>query len=167
MVISKGRGEILSDIVDRQTMKTCAHALLLLMFLAPAGAWADAVELNQSELRAAVADRGAISTRRLIAGVEDFTSGDVVDIRAFEVDGVVTYRIVVQLDNGQVSILMVDATTGRAVSVESDVGRQVASVAAESNGNPQFTNNRNANANGRRNRNGDRGNNGRGRGSNN
>lgn len=96
--------------------------------------------MSQAELRAAVAANGAIPTRRLISGVEDFTGGSVVEIRAFEVDGLVTYRIIVRHDNGQVGTIMVDASSGRQVSADSETGRQIALLATASSGTPQISN---------------------------
>lgn len=130
-------------------MKQKIHAIAFLTCLLPGFALAEIAELSQAELRRAVADSGAISTRRLIAGVEDYTGGTVVDIRAFDVDGVVIYRIIVRLDDGQVSALMVDGTTGRAVSADSDSGKQITALSASGTGSPQLpdTANENASAN--------------------
>lgn len=132
-------------------MKSHITIIAILISVLPGLAMADIKELSQAELRAAVAERGAISTRSLISGVEDFTGGSVLDIRAFDVDGVVTYRIVVSQDDGQVSTLMVDGATGRAVSATSAVGKQVVLLSAATEGTPQLSNNGNGrgNANGR------------------
>lgn len=130
--------------------------------------------MSQAELRRAVADQGAISTIRLISGVEDFTGGRVVDIRAFDVDAVVIYRIVVRHGDGKVSALMVDGFTGRAIDAQSAAGKQVGAISAASSGmaqlpgtaNSNARNNANANAGNRGNA-GNRNNSGGGRGNSN
>ncbi|WP_439153821.1 PepSY domain-containing protein [Yoonia sp.] len=148
-------------------MRTQIHAIAFLTCLLPGFAVAEIAEMSQAELRRAVAESGAISTRRLIAGVEDYTGGVVVDIRAFNVDGVVVYRIVVRQDDGQISTLMVDGNTGRAVSANSDSGKQITALSESSDGSPQLpdTANENASANASSNanagRNANAGNNGR------
>lgn len=145
-------------------MKMYPSVLALAFLVLPGVAAAEIKELSQADLRKAVSERGTISTRRLIAGVEDYSGGRVVDIRAFDVEGTVTYRILIRQDTGQIGTLMVDGQTGRAVQADSDIGRQIAAVSAASEGTPQLSNNGNAsdNANGRSNANGRGNSNGRG-----
>ncbi|PUB17295.1 hypothetical protein [Yoonia sediminilitoris] len=96
----------------------------------PAAADADDRELSQRELRTAVASNSAIETRRLISGVEDYTGGDVVEIRAFLIDSVVTYSVLVRHKDGHIGSVMIDGQTGRAVTPDSQAGQQVRSLVA-------------------------------------
>lgn len=120
-------------------MKNPNLAFAFLICLVPGLSWAEIKEMSQAELRAAVADNEAIPTRRLISGVENFVGGNVVEIRAFEVDGQVTYRIIIRHDNGQVGRIIVDAGSGREMRAESEVGRQIASLATASSGRSEIS----------------------------
>lgn len=145
----------------KNSIKVLAFGLLSI----PGFASAEIEELSQAELRSAVAGGGMISTRQLIAGVENFTGGNVVDIRAFGADSSVIYRVIVHNDDGQVSTLIVNGVTGHAISEASQLGRQIAQAAAANRGNSQIGNaGRSASARGRgnanNNGNGNRGGNG-------
>jgi hypothetical protein len=100
--------------------------LILTVALLVAGqAMADLQELSQTELRNAVGESRAIRTHVLITGVERFTGGSVVDIRAFENNGAIIYRVLYRGDDKSIHTLMVDGETGRSVSPESDEGSAV------------------------------------------
>ena len=90
---------------------------------------ADVRELSQSELRAAIASDRAIASYRLINGVEDYTGGSVMDMRAFDVDGIVTYRILIREVDGGLGAIMIDANSGRVVMPSTQVGRTVSDYA--------------------------------------
>jgi len=96
-------------------------------------------EMSSAELRLAVLDDRAIGTRRLIAGIENFTQGDVMEVRAFLVDNVVMYRAMYRGSDGTVRSLIVDATNGHAVSENSSHGAQVASLARQNSSNVRNT----------------------------
>ncbi len=104
-------------------MKAGNLFLLALLWTSPAAA--EVRELSQADLRLAVAEDRAIRTRTLIAGVEKFTGGDVLDIRAFARDAAVTYRILYRDKVGEIATLMVDGATGRAINPSSDEGQSV------------------------------------------
>lgn len=115
-------------------MKPLVLAISAMLFAAPAVA--DVAELSQSELRAAVAADRAIATRSLVAGVESFTGGQVVDIRAFlEDQETLIYRILYRGPNGEVEMLLVDGGTGRQVASASDVGQAIAAYVGANPGN--------------------------------
>jgi len=104
--------------------------LLTSLALLPASAsLADARELSQSELRAVVSVRDAIPTRRLISGVEDHTGGEVVEVRAFMFEEMLTYRVLFRMEDGHLGAILVDGETGHAVDDES--GRNANCFATE------------------------------------
>ena len=113
-------------------MKTSAHLLIIFLCAAPAVASAQVSELSQAALRSAVANDSVIGTRALILGVEKYTGGDVVDVRAFNVDGKITYRVLITYEDGRLGSLLVDAMRGTEVASTSSVGRQVLAVAESS-----------------------------------
>ena len=96
-------------------------ALFFVALLWANSAVADVSELSQADLRAAVAEDRAIQSRTLISSVERFTGGEVIDIRAFVLEGVVTYRILFRNAAGEIGTLMVDGSTGRAVNPNSEL----------------------------------------------
>jgi hypothetical protein len=110
-----------------------AGTLLLLTLLWANTVTAEVRELSQADLRLAVAENRAIRSIALIAGVERFTGGDILDIRAFAQGNAVTYRILYRDEAGAIATLMVDGETGRAANPGSDEGRSVLSFA---NANP-------------------------------
>ncbi|MGJ8622852.1 MAG: PepSY domain-containing protein [Yoonia sp.] len=95
-----------------------------------AQAHADARELSQHELRAAVSEGRAVRTQALITGVERYTGGEALEVRAFLEDQGVIYRVLYRTESGSVATLMVDASTGRSVSPSSTRGQSVESYAA-------------------------------------
>lgn len=101
-----------------------------LICILPAVAQADVRELSQAELRNAVSRDQTIATRHLISGVESFTGGDVVEIRAFVADNKVTYRIMVRQPRGQLGLLMVDGATGLQVFDSSALGQEIEAYAS-------------------------------------
>ena len=125
-------------------------------------AYADVQELSRSELRAAIAEERAIPTRSLVAGVENYTGGEVIDVRAF-IDGTdLIYRILYRGDDDVVGTLLVDGKTGRAVGSASDVGQAIAEYVGANPGQGNafgLANGPNGVGNGRNNGNNGRGNN--------
>jgi uncharacterized membrane protein YgcG len=107
-----------------------AGTLLLLTLLWANTVTAEVRELSQADLRLAVAENRAIRSIALIAGVERFTGGDILDIPAFAQCNAVTYRILYRDDAGAIATLMVDGDTGRAVNLSSDKGQSVLSFAS-------------------------------------
>lgn len=94
-------------------------------------ALADVRELTRADLRQAIADDQAIASHRLIKGVEDYTGGSVVNVRAFELDGAVTYRILVKQDDGALGAIMLEGDSGRVVMPSTEVGISVSAYARE------------------------------------
>ena len=114
-------------------MKASTKVLAVLLCLAPTVSSAQVRELSQAELRRAVAERVAYETQSLIRGVERFTGGIVIEVRAFGVDGSVIYRVLVRHDNGRLVPIMVNGATGYEVSSSTPAGREVMTVAASTN----------------------------------
>ncbi|WP_342077203.1 hypothetical protein [Yoonia sp. SS1-5] len=102
----------------------------LAAFMVPTIGSADVREMSQSDLRHAVSTLGAISTSRLVDGVENFSGGRVVEVRGFDVDGALTYRVLVRHDDGHLGALLVDGVSGHAVAPDTSVGRRVSSAAS-------------------------------------
>ncbi len=129
-------------------MKSWLPTFVMLTWLAPSASFADIQELSQTELRSVVASSDVIATSRLINGVERYTGGQVVEVRAFLVDGILAYRALVRQPDGQLGTIMVDGSTGHAITPTSRAGRQVTELsrtpsavttAKESNGNGRNT----------------------------
>lgn len=89
-------------------------------------AFAEVSELSQAELRAAVAQERGISTRALVRGVENYTGGEVVDMRAFMDGTTLVYRILYVGTGGGIETILVDGATGREVTASSAVGQSIA-----------------------------------------
>lgn len=93
--------------------------------LAPAVASAEVVEMTQAELRHAVEQDRAIPTRALIGRIEDFTGGQVVDIRAFLDGSEVVYRILYLDDGGALGTVLMDGSTGLPVAPDTRIGEAI------------------------------------------
>jgi hypothetical protein len=89
-------------------------------------AFAEVTELSQAELRAAVAEDRGLSTRALVRGVENFTGGEVVDIRAFMDGSNLVYRILYVGTGGEIETILVDGASGRVVTASSEVAQSIA-----------------------------------------
>jgi hypothetical protein len=104
----------------------------LLALSAPAMA-ATVREISASELRQIVKAGQAVSLKRAIDAVSTSIGGEPIEARAFEADGVF-YRIVVKRSNGKLVSVIIDAGTGRQVSKESSIGKEISAAAASGNG---------------------------------
>jgi hypothetical protein len=111
---------VLPDMVAMKLLSTT-----LLGLLVATSVFAQVSELSQAELRAAVAEERGIATRTLVRGVEHFTGGEVVDIRAFRDGSMLVYRILYVGTGGEIETILVDGATGRAVPETSAVGRTI------------------------------------------
>ena len=129
-------------------MKSLIIAIVGILLASSAAA--DVSELSQAELRSAVAENRAIPSRSLVAGVENYTGGEVVDIRAFIEGTELIYRILYRGGDGAVGMLLIDGGTGRAVGSASEVGQAIAAYvgANPGRGNAFGRNNNNGNRNG-------------------
>jgi hypothetical protein len=115
-------------------MKLATRILLAMVLALGAAPAAAAVrELSATELRKIVTAGDAVSLKRAIDAVSRSVGGEPIEARAFEADGVF-YRIVVKRSNGKLVSLIIDAGTGREVSKESSIGREISAAAAAGNG---------------------------------
>jgi len=101
------------------------------MFCLSGEAQAATRELGQSELRQATASGDTISLKRVIDGAAKIVGGTPVDARAFE-SGDIFYRILVKKPNGRIVSVIVNARTGKSVSKNSSIGRQISAAAKSS-----------------------------------
>lgn len=103
--------------------------MLASMWAMPAAA--ELRELSQSDLRNAVANRQALPSRSVMSGVENYTGGTVLEIRAFEDSGVVTYRVLFRDTAGAVGAIMIDGASGRAVQPSSSTGQSISGYVSQ------------------------------------
>lgn len=97
-------------------MKRILTAGILAIVLAPHSASAAGVrELSQTELRGIVEAGHSLSLRSILNSIKITVSGEPVDVRAFESNGVY-YHVLVMRPNGQLTSVVVDAATGLTLS---------------------------------------------------
>ncbi len=125
---------------------------------APIGALADIAELSQAQMRQLVAQEQVLSAATIAAEVVSDFGGEVVDIRGFLSDGRMTYRVLLQRDDGWVIELLYNGPDGRRVSHRSAMGKAVSSEASTTSGSANLP--ESANANAQENANANAGNNG-------
>ena len=104
-----------------------------LLGIVATSAYADVRELARTELRENVRSGQSMSLRQLKAVVAKRVQGELVDVRAFEAEGVV-YRILVKKPDGTLAAAVVDARTGRFLSSRSEVVKDVMAAAKSNNG---------------------------------
>lgn len=148
-------------------MKIKSIAFVFAMIFLPQAAPAQAVELTQAQLRQLVVEQQVISSESVVANVAQNFGGVVKDIRGFFLDGQMTYRLLLQRDDGQVVEILVNGVDGRQVSHQTPMGQIVSSVARATNGSSNSASNGNAVSNANRANNADRGNSSRGNSSSN
>ena len=93
---------------------------------------ADVRELPRDEIRASVRSGESMSLRQLKRVISTRVEGELVDVRAFEADGIV-YRVLIKKSDGTLAVAVVDASSGRFLSGRSEVAKDVM-AAAKANG---------------------------------
>jgi len=93
---------------------------------------ADVRELPRDEIRASVRSGESMSLRQLKRVISARVEGELVDVRAFEADGIV-YRVLIKKSDGTLAVAVVDASSGRFLSGRSEVAKDVM-AAAKANG---------------------------------
>lgn len=114
------------------------------------GGFADTIELTQDQLRGLVSQQQVLSAETIVVDAVSAHGGVVMDIRGFLFEGQMTYRVLLQRDDGSVIELLVNGVNGRRVSHDSALGQLVSTAARSTNGAGNASNgtiNRNANAN--------------------
>ncbi|MGB3314471.1 MAG: hypothetical protein WBB85_08655, partial [Albidovulum sp.] len=102
---------------------------LVVFGLAPSLAWAaEPRELNQNELRQSVDAGRSLGLQKILSSIKRRVSGEPVDVRAFETDGIY-YHVLVMQPNGVLASVIVDAATGRMVSGKSANAKAVRQAA--------------------------------------
>lgn len=112
------------------TMMSIARSIIYL-FVATFAAWpvfAAVEEIDQRGLRQAVAVSRALPFASIIEDVLERMDGDLIEVRAFE-DDRVYYRVLVLNRNGQVVSAVLDAASGRFLSIESQKAKAIQLVA--------------------------------------
>lgn len=104
-------------------------AISIALCVSPAGANAEPMELSQSQLRQLVSQKQIIGAEQLVGGVTNTFGGNVIDIRGFFADGRMTYRVLMQRNDGAVVEVLINGQNGRQVSHRSDHGQAIASIA--------------------------------------
>jgi hypothetical protein len=110
-------------------------ALLLTVLLALAGpvSGQSVREIDASELRKIVNAGGTLSLKSVVASVAAATGAEPIEARAFELDGIY-YRIVLKKPDGSLISIVMDAGTGKQVTANSAIGRELKKAASASNG---------------------------------
>ena len=131
------------------------------MALMPLDATADVLELSQGQMRQLVAQQQVLRAETIATTATSDFGGTVIDIRGFLSEGRMTYRLLVQRDDGSVIELLYNGTDGRRVSHSSETGQIVSSEAKSNNSaNANSSNNGKGNGNANAGNNGNSGNRG-------
>lgn len=111
-------------------MRVVPHILLVALLALSGPALAATVrEMSGSELRKIVNAGQAVSLKRAIDAVTKSLGGEPIEARAFDADGVF-YRIVMKQKNGTLVSIIIDAETGREVSKNSSLGKDISAAAS-------------------------------------
>ena len=97
--------------------------VLALVASAPA-AFAEARELGSEELRNNVRSGKSLALPELFAIMEQKVEGEILDVRAFETDGIY-YRFLIKLSDGKLAEGIMNARTGGLVSRRSSKVREI------------------------------------------
>lgn len=105
-------------------------ALLVSLLLVLSGPAASSTvrEIGAQELRKIVDAGGTLSLKSVVASLNASTGAQPIEARAFELNGVF-YRIVLKRPDGTLISIIIDASTGRQVKLNSEVGKLVAGAA--------------------------------------
>lgn len=101
----------------------------LVLGLAPMVTTAQPIELSQSQMRQLVRDQKVLSAEIVVGDLSHSMGGTVMDIRGFSVEGVMTYRLLMQQRDGTVLEVLVDGTDGQPVGHDTPHGQIVSAVA--------------------------------------
>ncbi len=101
-------------------------------------------ELSQAELRQNVNSGQYISLAQLLDYIEKSVQGDLIDVRAFDADGII-YRVLVMTPAGKLASVTVDAKTGNLLDSNSALAVEISELAASSQGNKLGVGNENGN----------------------
>lgn len=85
-------------------------------------------ELDQDELRQNVEAGRSLALAKILEMISKSVDGDPVDVRAFDVDGIV-YRILLMMPGGKLASVVVDAATGKFLPANSSRVKVVSKAA--------------------------------------
>lgn len=88
-------------------------------------------EIGQTELRSRVSSGKSMSVNRILSRMRNRIDGEIIDVRAFDVNGVY-YRMMIMKPNGRIGSLVVSGETGRAVPASSKISAAVEAAAKSS-----------------------------------
>lgn len=130
----------------KRTLKHIGRSLALSFALGhPLAAHADAIELSQAQMRQLVVSQQVLGADQVVGAVSRNYGGAVMDIRGFYTDGAMTYRLLVQRQDGAVLEVLVNGVNGQAVSHDTPLGQGVSAVARNLNSQAARTQTRPAN----------------------
>jgi hypothetical protein len=116
--------------------------------LMPLSATAEILELSQSQMRQLVSQQQILGAETIATAVVSDFGGVVLEMRGFLSEGKMTYRILLQREDGAVVELLYNGPNGRRISSNSPMGQVVSSEARSNNGSPTNSTNVNASSNG-------------------
>ncbi len=90
-------------------------------------------ELNRSELRRNVKSGQYLGLSQLLEFIEKSVNGDLIDVRAFDADGII-YRVLIMTPAGKLASVIVDAKTGKFLANNSSRAVEVRELASSSRG---------------------------------
>lgn len=104
------------------------------MMVLPQAVGAQAIELNQTQLRQLVVQQQVLSSEQVVGDVAANFGGAVQDIRAFFYEGRMAYRILLKRADGQIVEVLVNGQNGEQISPDTPLGQIVSAVARSTNG---------------------------------
>ncbi|MBT8476805.1 MAG: hypothetical protein HKO95_13170 [Rhodobacteraceae bacterium] len=90
-------------------------------------------ELNQAEVRASVQTGQSLPLTEILKKVESRVEGNLVDVRAFDLDGIY-YQVMMKLPDGRLAFVVLDGKTGEFVRQNSRKMREVRAAVDGTNG---------------------------------
>lgn len=112
----------------------------------PFAAAAEVLELSQGQMRQLVAQQQVVSAETIATSAVSEFDGVVIDIRGFLSEGRMTYRLLLQREDGSVIMLLYNGTDGRRISHNSPMGQVVTAASQANGGGANLPANANANA---------------------
>ncbi|MDX8349911.1 hypothetical protein SLH49_18135 [Cognatiyoonia sp. IB215446] len=85
-------------------------------------------------MRHAIAAERAIASYHLIADVQKHIGGEVLDVRAFDLQGAVIYRVLMRQGDGTLCPLMLYGTSGEIIAPTTEIGRAIVEFSLDANG---------------------------------
>ena len=113
-------------------MKSWFGPIFAVALGAASPALCDLRELSPADLRDAVQNDHAISSRLLLQKVEQDTGGVVINMRAFTLNGTITYSLLIRHDSGTLDTVVIDGHNGGIIPPDTQIAARVAAFAQAS-----------------------------------